>query len=127
MRPLASAAGRTAIDRLERPGTSEGLEATSRRLAEGLTRAAAEAAVTVTVNRVGSMVTVFFCPGPVTDYASAKRADTKRYAAFFHGMLEAGVYFAPSQFEACLLSAAHDDQAIETAIEAARGVMHKLA
>jgi glutamate-1-semialdehyde aminotransferase len=66
--------------------------------------------VPVTVNRVGSMLTAFFTDGPVTDYASAKRADTARYARFFHGMLERGVFLAPSQFEAAFVSLAHRDE-----------------
>jgi len=74
----------------------------------------------VTVNRVGSMFTFFFCDGPVTDYESAKRSDTARFGQFFRAMLDRGVYLAPSQFEAAFLSAAHTDQDIHRTIEAAR-------
>ena len=66
----------------------------------------------VTVNRVGSMFTFFFTPGPVTDWESAKRADTGRFRQFFHWMLDRGIYLAPSQFEAGFLSAAHSEQDI---------------
>ena len=65
------------------------------------------------------MFTGFFCPEPVTDYASAKRADTQMYARFFHAMLERGVYFAPSQFEAGFVSLAHTDADVDATIDAA--------
>lgn len=74
----------------------------------------------VTVNRVGSMFTFFFTSEPVYDYESAKKSDTKRFAAFFHHMLEHGVYLAPSQFEAGFLGFAHEDADIEATREAAR-------
>ena len=74
----------------------------------------------VTINRVGSMFTFFFAPGPVTDWDSAKRCDTTRFAQFFHFMLERGVYLAPSQFEAGFVSAAHSEQDIGATVEAAR-------
>ena len=74
----------------------------------------------VTINRVGSMFTFFFAPGPVTDWDAAKRCDTTRFAQFFHFMLERGVYLAPSQFEAGFVSAAHSEQDIRDTVEAAR-------
>lgn len=73
-----------------------------------------------TVNRVGSMFTFFFTPDPVTDWESAKRADTARFGQFFHWMLDRGIYLAPSQFEAGFLSAAHSEQDIDRTVEAAR-------
>jgi len=69
---------------------------------------------------VGSMLTTFFTDGPVIDYASAKRADTARYARFFHGMLERGVFLAPSQFEAAFVSLAHSEDDLATAARACR-------
>jgi glutamate-1-semialdehyde 2,1-aminomutase len=117
--PLAMAAGRTAIDLLTRPGAYEALEKTSTQLAEGLVRAAQDTGVTVTVNRVGSMVTVFFCPGPVTDYASARTSDTARFGRFFQAMLERGVWLPPAQFEAWFVSLAHGPAEIETTLAAA--------
>jgi glutamate-1-semialdehyde 2,1-aminomutase len=75
---------------------------------------------TVTINRVGSMFTFFFTPGPVTDWDSAKKCDTARFARFFHFMLERGVYLAPSQFEAGFVSAAHSEQDIRATVDAAR-------
>ncbi len=74
----------------------------------------------ITVNRVGSMFTFFFTPAPVTDYETAKTSDTARFGRFFHGMLERGIYLAPSQFEAAFLSAAHSDEDIDKTIVAAR-------
>jgi glutamate-1-semialdehyde 2,1-aminomutase len=65
------------------------------------------------------MLTGFFCDGPVTDYASAKRADTQRYARFFHAMRERGVYLAPSQFEAAFVSLAHGEADIDATLKAA--------
>ena len=74
----------------------------------------------ITVNRVGSMFTFFFTPDPVTDWQSAKRADTGRFRQFFHWMLDRGIYLAPSQFEAGFLSAAHSEQDIARTVETAR-------
>jgi glutamate-1-semialdehyde 2,1-aminomutase len=74
----------------------------------------------ITVNRVGSMFTFFFTPGPVTDWESAKRADAGRFRQFFHWMLDRGIYLAPSQFEAGFLSAAHSEQDIARTVETAR-------
>ena len=82
--------------------------------------------MTVTINRVGSMITVFFCAGPVTDYATAKASDTKRFGRFFHAMLDRGVYLPPAQFEAAFVSLAHGeaeiDQTVAAAAEAFRAV-----
>jgi glutamate-1-semialdehyde 2,1-aminomutase len=74
----------------------------------------------VCINRVGSMFTFFFQPGPVTDFESAKRSDTARFAKFFHFLLERGVYFPPSQFEAAFLSTAHTDRDITKTTSAIR-------
>jgi glutamate-1-semialdehyde 2,1-aminomutase len=74
----------------------------------------------LTVNRVGSMLTLFFNAGPVTDYESAKRSDTKRFAEYFRFMLERGIYVAPSQFEAAFVSAAHTGEDIVRTVGASR-------
>jgi glutamate-1-semialdehyde 2,1-aminomutase len=125
--PLAMAAGVALLDLLAEPGTYETLEATSARLEAGLRRGAREAGVTVTVNRVGSMITVFFCPGPVTDYASAKTSDTKCFGRFFHAMLERGVYLPPAQFEAAFVSLAHGESEIDATVAAAGGAFREAA
>jgi len=125
--PLAMRAGLETLELLDAPGAYERLEAAAARLERGLVEAAAATGVPLTVNRVGSMLTGFFTEGPVVDQASASRADTRRYAAFFHGMLERGVYLAPSQFEAAFLSLVHGDAEIDATIEAARGALEELA
>jgi len=108
--PLAMAAGHETLSILrEDPGIYLRLEALGARLGRGLREGAEQRGVPVTVNRVGSMVTLFFTAGPVTDYASAAKADTGRFAAYFRAMLDRGIYLPPSQFEAAFLSAAHTD------------------
>jgi len=118
--PLAMAAGVAMLDLLARPGTYEALEAASARLEAGLRQSARAASCTVTLNRVASMLTVFFCAGPVTDYATAKASDTKRFARFFHAMLERGVYLPPAQYEAAFVSLAHGEAEIDATVAAAR-------
>jgi glutamate-1-semialdehyde 2,1-aminomutase len=117
--PLAMAAGIATLTLLGEAGVYDHLERLSARLSDGLSSVAAAADVPYITNRAGSMLTGFFCSEPVTDYASAKRADTRRYAAFFQAMLERGVYLAPSQFEAAFVSLAHTEADIDTTIEAA--------
>ena len=87
-------------------------------------RLCASAPKGVTVNRIGSMFTFFFTGSPVTDWDSAKSSDTARFGAFFRGMLERGVYLAPSQFEAAFLSAAHSEEDVDRTIAAARDAWH---
>src|SRR5207253_5568594 len=101
------------------PGVYSHLETLSARLAQGMEAAARAADVAYSANRVGSMFTGFFCPGPVTNYASARKADTRAYARFFQAMLERGVYLAPSQFEAGFVSLAHTEADIEATLDAA--------
>jgi glutamate-1-semialdehyde 2,1-aminomutase len=117
--PMAMAAGHATLG-LMTPAAYEKLERTSARLAEGLALAAAQAKVPVQVNRVGSMLTVFFSAKPVFDASSARACDTKRFAAFFHAMLEGGAYLPPSQFEAAFLSTAHSEDDLEATLAAAR-------
>jgi len=124
--PLAVASGLAALRALEDPAAYERLERLGARFERGIAAAGAAAGIPVTVNRVGSMVTAFFADGPVTDYASAKRADTARYARFFHAMLARGVYLAPSQFEAAFVSLAHSETDLDRAAEACRGAMATL-
>jgi glutamate-1-semialdehyde 2,1-aminomutase len=124
--PLAVAAGEKTLELLARPGLYEALEKTSARLVDGIGALAKEAGVPLIANRVGSMFTGFFTAEPVTDYASAKKADTKRFGKFFHAMLDHGVYLAPSQFEAAFVSLAHDDRAIDRTLEAAKTALKSL-
>ena len=124
--PLAVAAGLKMHELVARPGVYEALEKHAAQLEAGLTAIAKEAGVACTINRVGSMFTTFFTPHAVTDYASAKQSDAKRYAAYFHAMLDRGVYLAPSQFEAAFLSAAHDASTLDRSLTAAREAMRAL-
>jgi glutamate-1-semialdehyde 2,1-aminomutase len=121
--PIPVAAGIATLRQLQESGTYERLERTGARLAAGLQAACEAAGVPARINRAGSMITLFFTDSPVTDYASAKQGDAKRYAAFFHGMLDRGVYLPPSAYEAWFLSTAHDDAVIDTMIAAAREVI----
>ena len=116
--PLAVAAGLATLRALRDRGAYKTLEERGARLEHGLRRAAQKAGTPLTVNRVGSMLTAFFCASPVTDYASAKRADTTRYARYFHAMLERGVFLAPSQFEAAFVSLAHTEADVDAAARA---------
>ena len=117
--PPAVAAGIEALRLLKEPGFYQELERKASALADGLLRQAVRAGVSITCNRVGSMMTLFFTDRPVTDYASARSCDTALYARFFREMLNRGVYFAPSQFEAAFVSAAHSDADIASTIEIA--------
>ncbi len=118
--PLAVAAGIATLTALRKPGTYRKLERLSADLTEGLSRAAHEVGVPVRINRVGSMFTVFFTSSPVTGFASARACDTPRYAKFFNALLERGVYFPPSQFEAAFVSLAHTLRDIQITNHAAR-------
>jgi glutamate-1-semialdehyde 2,1-aminomutase len=124
--PLAVAAGLATIRALEDPAVYDRLERLGRMLERGIAEAAAGAGVPLTVNRVGSMLTAFFTEGPVTDFASAKRADTARYARFFHAMLEQGVFLAASQFEAAFVSLAHTERDLEEAALACRRALARV-
>jgi glutamate-1-semialdehyde 2,1-aminomutase len=117
--PLAMTAGLETLTILqEDAGAYERLEALSRRLADGVQRNIASLGLPLTQNRVGSMSTLFFAGEPVTDYASAVKADTKRFGAYFRAMLERGIYLAPSQFEAGFVSLAHTEADIERTVQA---------
>ena len=124
--PLAVTAGIETLKLLKRPGVYRQLEERARLLSDGLLEAARDLGVGVTLNRVGSMMTMFFTPGPVTDYASATKSDTLAYARFFRAMLEEGIYLAPSQFEAAFLSTAHTSADIAKTVKAARTAFKKL-
>jgi len=117
--PLAMAAGAAALRALSEPGVYERLETLARAVADGLTAAASKGDHPFTLNRVGPMMTLFFCEGPVRSFADAKQADTAYYAKYWRHMLESGVYLAPSQFEAAMVSLALSDDDITRAAAAA--------
>ncbi len=117
--PLAMAAGIATLRGLTRDGVWEKMAALGEQLDAGLKAAAEAHNIPVFQARVGTMQGLFFTDQPVTDYASAKRCDTDRFAKFFYAMLKRGVYLAPSQFEAGFLSTAHTGKEIEKTVQAA--------
>jgi glutamate-1-semialdehyde 2,1-aminomutase len=125
--PLAMSAGLAMLAILRKPGVYAGLERKADALARGLLGAAKAAGVPVTLNRVGSMMTLFFTDRPVTDCASSTTSDTDRYARYFRGMLDRGVYLPPAQFEAFFVSAAHAFADIGRTVRAAHEVLAGVA
>ena len=124
--PLAVAAGTATIAMLANRKLYTLLEKNAHQLAEGLARACQDAGIPCCVSRAGSMFTLFFREGPVTDRESAQQSDRTRYARFFHAMLDRGVFFPPSQFESCFLSAAHTAKDIDLTISAAREALAEI-
>ncbi len=124
--PLAVAAGLATLRALDQGDAYERLERLGALMERGLRVAAEKTGEPLTVNRVGSMLTAFFTDGPVVDYATARRADTARYARYFHGMLSRGVYLAPSQFEAAFVSLAHSESDVAEAGRAAAEALDAL-
>ena len=120
--PLAMSAGLAMVNALREPGIYDRLEAMSARLEAGLVSAARSTGVPVTLNRVGSMMTAFFAAGPIRNYQDATASDVARYARYFHGMLDRGIYLAPSQFEAMFVSLAHHPSDLDRVAEAAAEV-----
>lgn len=121
--PMAMTAGLKTLEILERPGVFDDMESRMTRLCSGLGDIARETGMPVYQTQAGTMACLFFTEMPVHDYADAKLSDTKRYAKWFHGMLDRGVYFAPSQFEAAFISTAHDDDVLTNTLDAARATM----
>jgi glutamate-1-semialdehyde 2,1-aminomutase len=120
--PLAMAAGCATLKHLghHKQEIYPRLEKLSDELVRGVSAVAKDAGVSLCHNRVGSMFTWFFTPGPVTDWESASKSKTEVFARFFHGMLDNGVYLPPSQYEAAFLSAAHTEQDVQQTIAAAK-------
>ena len=125
--PLAMRAGIATLKELSRPGLYEGIEELAGRLTSGLEDALRSAGIIAQMNKIGSLSTIFFAPEQVTNYAEAKRSDTKMYAHFFREMLQRGIFLAPSQFEAAFVSAAHTPADIERTITAARDAFKTIA
>ncbi len=125
--PVAVAAGLATLQALQKAGTYEQLEEKGAWLAAELVRAADRGGVDITVNRAGSLLTVFFGRGPVHDLEDAKKSDLNRFRQFFQGMLARGIYLPPSQFEAWFISLAHTTADLEKTAEAAREVLAGLA
>ncbi len=121
--PVAMAAGIATLKELEKPGFYENLDKTSERLLKGLENAAASAGIKVAAARVGSMLGMYFCEGPVNDFMQAKKSNLNIFTKYYTGMREMGVYLAPSQFEAAFVSAAHAEREIDETIAMAEKVL----
>ena len=124
--PLAMAAGIAVLEALVDGAVYERIDALSQALSDGLAKAAKAAGVEVQLHRIGSMLCCYFTNSPVRNMAEAMQSDRDKFGKYFHGMLEEGVYIAPSQFEAGFVSAAHDEAAIKKTVEAAGKVMKSL-
>ena len=125
--PVAMAAGLATLEQIDRPGFYESLSNKTQQLTDGLLAAAADTGVAISTENEGGMFgLVFTDDGPVRSYAQVAAADVERFKKFFHGMLDEGVYLAPSAFEAGFVSAAHTDDNIEATVAAARKVFSTL-
>ncbi|HEX3869695.1 MAG TPA: aminotransferase class III-fold pyridoxal phosphate-dependent enzyme, partial [Pirellulales bacterium] len=125
--PLATAAGIATLKVLRDEPPYERLEDLAARLGAGLIEAAQDAGIPNCLTGVGSMLTLFFNPGPVVDWPSASRSDTSRFARFFWGLIDRGIYFPCSQYEALFISAAHSEDDIDRTIDAAKDVLNDIA
>jgi len=125
--PAAVAAGLATLNVLSAEGFYERLERVSSELEQGLRQAARDAGLDgrVCVNRVGSLLSCFFCPGPVVDFATVSAGHSAAFAAYFGAMLDAGIFLAPSAFEAMFVSAAHGHLEVQRTVESARGAFQR--
>ena len=124
--PLAMAAGIATLDILGRPGTYDKLEKKAAYMEQGITENLKKAGVKAIQNRVGSISCLFFSRGAVTDYDSAVKANTKRFADYFARMLRGGIYLAPSQFEASFISLAHSKANLDRTLTVQARVLKKI-
>lgn len=125
--PLAMRAGIATLQELSKPGLYEGIDALAKKLVAGFRKALSDVGIAAQVNAIGSLSTIFFAPQPVQNYADAKHSDTKLYARFFREMLQRGIFFAPSQFEAAFVSASHTAADIDRTIRAASDALKSIA
>ena len=122
------AAGLAMLNEISQPGFYETLTQRTEQLVTGITTAAAEHGIALQSNQVGSMFGLFFTDSaPVTRYQQVVDCDMERFRQFYHGMLDQGVYLAPSAFEAGFVSSKHDETTINDTIEAARRVLEKIS
>jgi glutamate-1-semialdehyde 2,1-aminomutase len=124
--PLAMTAGIKTLELLQKPGTYDYLERITKKLANGLLQIAKETGHAACGGQISAMFGLFFTSGPVHNYEDAKKSDTVKFGRFHRGMLERGVYLAPSQFEAGFTSFAHTEEDIEQTLAVARDVMSSL-
>ena len=125
--PVTVAAGMATLKLIQEPGFYEALTAQTAKLVHGFAAAAHDADIAFCANSVGGMFGLYFAPELPTSYETMMKCDKTRFNAFFHAMLDAGVYLAPSAFEAGFVSAQHDDAVIETSIKAAHAAFAQLA
>lgn len=125
--PVAVAAGMTTLKLIQAPGFYEALSAQTARLVAGMTEAARAAGVPFCGDSVGGMFGIYFAQAVPRSYAEMMKCDKNAFNAFFHAMLDAGVYLAPSAFEAGFLSAQHDDAVVDATLEAARSAFAAIA
>ncbi len=125
--PLTMAAGIATLEELRKPDFWNNIERRAVDLADGIRAAAENAGIKVVVQGVGSMFTTFFTSQPVTDWASAKQADTQLYGEYFRAMLSEGIYLAPSQFEAGFLSSFHSEEVVEKTIKGAQNAFRRIS
>jgi glutamate-1-semialdehyde 2,1-aminomutase len=124
--PLAMTAGIKTLQLLQQPGNYERLDQITKRLADGMLQVAKETGHVACGGQISGMFGFFFAEGPVHNYEDAKKSDLNKFARFHRGMLEHGVYLAPSQFEAGFMSLAHTEADIDRTLDAAREVMSNL-
>ncbi|MBD2562276.1 glutamate-1-semialdehyde 2,1-aminomutase [Nostoc sp. UIC 10607] len=124
--PLAMTAGIKTLELLQKPGTYDYLERITKKLADGLLQIAKETGHAACGGQISAMFGLFFTSGPVHNYEDAKKSDTAKFGRFHRGMLERGIYLAPSQFEAGFTSFAHTEEDIEQTLAVARDVMSSL-
>ncbi|WP_310429765.1 glutamate-1-semialdehyde 2,1-aminomutase [Chamaesiphon sp. VAR_48_metabat_135_sub] len=124
--PLAMTAGIKTLELLQKPGTYEYLDKITKRLADGLVQIAKETGHAACGGNISAMFGLFFCSGPVHNFEDAKQSDVTKFGRFHRGMLEQGIYLAPSQFEAGFTSLAHTEDDIDRTLAAARVVMSQI-
>jgi glutamate-1-semialdehyde 2,1-aminomutase len=124
--PLAMAAGIATLQVLQTPGTWKQIETAAEKLSQEISKIAQEARIPIQANQVGTMFSIFFTETPVDDWTTAKTSDTNRFAKYFQGMLQRGVYLAPSQFEAGFVSIMHDEAILNVTLEVASEMIKSL-
>lgn len=125
--PLAMAAGLATLNEISKPGFYETLNQYTQQLTDGLVARALSAHIPLTANQIGGMFSIFFTQEPsVTNYTQVQQSQIELFKKFFHGMLERGFYFAPSAFESCFVSAAHQNEEIELTLKAAEEIFASL-
>lgn len=124
--PMAVTAGLAQMEQLLQESPWEKLEASGKKLEDSLIQANENSSLPIKINRVGSMLTVFFSENPVTDTTTALASNAKLFSKFFHGMLKRGIYLPPSQYEAAFLSTTHDDLILQKIVSAASEVFQEM-